>query len=175
MTAPRRVLITGATGFIARHLIPEFLAGGWDVTGLHRHPERRLRSCGVATRTCDLAGGSEVVQAAVLAERPDLVVHLAAMIPEDRVDAAWSWIESNGRATEQLLAACRRCEPPPRVVVVSSGAVYGSAEPGDLPFPKTVRSRRPRRTVSVRCSSRGWRSAPPLPGIYLSSAFDCST
>jgi uncharacterized protein YbjT (DUF2867 family) len=40
---PRRVLLTGSTGFIGRHLHPELRRAGYDVRCLTRHPEEARR------------------------------------------------------------------------------------------------------------------------------------
>jgi GDP-4-dehydro-6-deoxy-D-mannose reductase len=133
MTRPPRLFVTGITGFIARYVVPEFLAAAWHVQGLHRRSEVAA-PWPIAARICDLTGDLAAIREALQESRPDVVLHLAAMIPHDRVTAAWSWIEANGRATEQLLDACRACDPMPRVVVVSSGALYGSLPAGAEPF-----------------------------------------
>ncbi len=126
MTTGRRALVTGASGFIAGHVVPQLLADGWHVQGISRHGD-----CGVPVfpdvtiDACDLTGDPERIHDAVARARPDVVIHLAAMIPEDRQSTAWSWLDLNGRATDALLTACRDVRPLPRVVVMSSGAVYG--------------------------------------------------
>jgi uncharacterized protein YbjT (DUF2867 family) len=38
--APRRALVTGATGYIGGRLIPRLLEAGWSVRCLARHPEK---------------------------------------------------------------------------------------------------------------------------------------
>jgi nucleoside-diphosphate-sugar epimerase len=133
LNAPR-LLVTGATGFIARHVIPVFASAGWHVRGINRRSANRSPWPDVDVEPCDLMGDPAAVAAAVARVRPDLVLHLAAMIPEDRQSAAWPWLELNGRATEQLLASCGQLRPMPRVVVMSSGAVYGGGNAEDPPF-----------------------------------------
>ncbi len=54
MTAPHRVLILGADGFIGRHLAFHLRAAGWQVTAQARRPER-LMSMGFSTLPADLA------------------------------------------------------------------------------------------------------------------------
>lgn len=130
----QRLLVTGATGFIARHVAPLFVSAGWQVQGINRQPTVRSPWPEVDVNACDLTGDPAAIVAAVARARPDLVLHLAAMIPEDRQSTAWPWLELNGRATEQLLAACSQLVPMPRVVVMSSGAVYGGGRPSDPPF-----------------------------------------
>lgn len=130
----RRVLVSGISGFIARHVVPHFLAEGWEVWGLNRSGAGSELWTGVDVEACDLTGPASSVLDVIDRTRPELVVHLAAMIPSDRQSTAWPWLELNGRATEQLLAACAAQRPSPRVAVMSSGAVYGSGDPAAPPF-----------------------------------------
>lgn len=79
----------------------------------------------------DLAGGVDPIRRLLDTLGAVLILHLAADIPADRRSSAWSWLESNARATDNLLIAAADARIP-RVIVMSSGAVYGGAEPGQI-------------------------------------------
>ncbi len=113
-----RALVTGATGFIGRHLVAELLRRGWEVTALVRLPARaRVLPAQVRIVQGDLCD-TESLQAAVL--DCDVVFHLGAATSGD-----WPVHEAvtvNG--TEHLLNACAAAHVP-RFVLASSVAVYG--------------------------------------------------
>jgi uncharacterized protein YbjT (DUF2867 family) len=51
----RKALVTGATGFIGRALMPALSASGWDVVAASRRPVKSaIDAAGVEWRTCDL-------------------------------------------------------------------------------------------------------------------------
>lgn len=79
----------------------------------------------------DLAAGVEPIRSLLDSLAIDVLVHLAADIPANRRSPAWSWLESNARATDNLLAAAAAAGVA-RVLVMSSGAVYGGAQPGQV-------------------------------------------
>lgn len=54
-TSDRKVLVTGATGFIGRVLVPALRARGWPVVAASRRPmTSAIDAAGVEWRTCDL-------------------------------------------------------------------------------------------------------------------------
>jgi dolichol-phosphate mannosyltransferase len=106
----RRVLVTGAAGFVGANLARRLVAEGHDVHGLVRpgtRPWRLEPTSGVHMHAVDLCDGGGVAQL-VLAVRPHWVFHCASY-------GAYSWQrdaarmrETNLDGTVNLLAACRR-------------------------------------------------------------------
>ncbi|MWV47988.1 NAD-dependent epimerase/dehydratase family protein [Rathayibacter sp. VKM Ac-2803] len=115
----RRVLITGATGFLGGYAVREFLAAGDEVIAAGRNPAalERLRSEGAETIEADLA------QLAAMPVRADVLVHSAALSsPWGR----WSeFHEANVAGTEAMidLAQSSRIR---RLVFVSSPSIYSA-------------------------------------------------
>ena len=107
-----RVLITGATGFVGRHLASHCRRHGAEVVA-HGSGDADL---------LDAAAAGEAVRAA----RPDRVFHLAAL-----ASVADSWrrpratIDGNIATTFNLLDAVRRHAPGARVLAAGSGEIYG--------------------------------------------------
>lgn len=120
-----RILITGASGFVGRATVEAAQSAGHEVVALGRRAAS-IRSVVTGTeayQSLDLAhADAEKLLGSLLGE-VDAVIHAAAaMIGDDATHA---------RATlapmKTLLAAIESCKRPPRVVLVSSLAVYGYA------------------------------------------------
>lgn len=131
----RRVLVTGAGGFIGSHLVEELLRRGADVTafvhynarndwgmleGLYGQEEERL-----SVVTGDVTDGN-AVRAAI--DGQDVVLHLAALIgiPYSYV-APESYVNTNVKGTLNVMEACRAADVD-RVVHTSTSEVYGTAQ-----------------------------------------------
>ncbi len=117
---PRRILLTGAAGFVGRHLCARLAAS---------FPEAALLATGEAAG--DGIARMDVTDAAatlaVLEEfRPDAVIHLAAVaaVPEANREADRAW-QVNFSATRGLARAVLRAVPEACLLYVSSAAVYG--------------------------------------------------
>jgi GDP-4-dehydro-6-deoxy-D-mannose reductase len=115
-----RVLVTGASGFVGRHLVPRLRARSHEV---------------VATdREIDVAD-ADAVQGCVARARPDAIVHLAAVssVAASREDPALAY-RVNYLGAHALLEAAARQAPRARILLVGSGDAYGSAPPGSAAF-----------------------------------------
>lgn len=129
------VWITGALGFIGRHLAKTIAAAGGDVSGIgHGHwPAQQARNCGVTSwLNSDLTFNNlEVLQRE--AGRPQLIYHLAggasvgASLENPRND-----FSKTVDATSELLDWIRLKSPTTRLLAVSSAAVYGSSHVGPI-------------------------------------------
>lgn len=131
--ARRRVLVTGAAGFIGSWLAKELLARGARVTALvlAHDPGSPFFRDGDARRCTVVKGRLEdraVLKRAVSGEKVDTVFHLAA---QTLVETAWTdpleTFESNIRGTYNLLEVCRAAgRTVRRVVFASSDKAYGA-------------------------------------------------
>jgi nucleoside-diphosphate-sugar epimerase len=120
--APRaRVLVTGATGFIGRHVAEALVERGHDVRCVVRRPEK---AAPLAARGMDVVPG-DLTDAASLkaaAHGRDTLVHAAAQAGDWAGRRAYE--DANVAGTRNLLDAAEAMGAA-RVVHVSSVAVYG--------------------------------------------------
>lgn len=145
MSAPlagESVLVTGAAGFIGRHLVEGLRRGGARVRGLSGPPGHGLGPLpeGVAEMEADLAhpGAAE----AALGDAR-MLVHAAgpASVAASFADpAAFARVHVEG--TARLLDACRRAGVR-RVVLISSAEVYGRPRRNPVPETHPLRARSP--------------------------------
>jgi nucleoside-diphosphate-sugar epimerase len=122
----RRVVVTGATGFIGRRLIEHLLRDGLDgervhVVAIARHPASlggEVRDA-IESHALDLAEApAEAISAAC--GRDAVVFHLAANASVNGGDAGY---HNNVQSTTRLLDALRHCAPRRVVYASSIGAV----------------------------------------------------
>ena len=109
-----RVFVTGATGVLARHLVPGLVAAGHEVTATTRKPGKvaQLRAAGAEPVILD-GLDREAVIAAVRPAAPEVIVHemtalanLRNLRNPDKAFAATSELRTRG--TDNLLAAAAR-------------------------------------------------------------------
>ena len=120
-----KALVTGADGFVGRHLLEHLRAQGDDAIGVDRE--------------CDVTDATSVL-AVLESERPEAIYHLAALTA---VGTSWSnpveYTRVNVLGTKNVLDAASHVVPTARVVLVSSADVYGVVRPEDLPLVETFR------------------------------------
>ncbi len=141
--AARRVFITGANGFVGRHLIAHLLelyGSGIEVSAAVRPEE--ADDPGILPSAAGWSGRPEAnislvpfdvsnaaqVSGAIEHARPDWIVHLAARASgadNDR-DAIMA---VNVEGARNVLEAAGNLSPFPRTLVVSTGYVYGNTNP----------------------------------------------
>lgn len=116
-----RALVTGASGFVGRHLVAHLVASGDVVVSADRAD---------GVDVCD-AG---VVAGCVAEAGPEVVYHLAA---QSDVGGSWGAVHEtfrvNVEGTVNVVLACRDAGVG-RVVVVTSADIYGRVAPGQLPL-----------------------------------------
>ena len=125
---PVHALITGANGFIGRHLAERLLAQGKSVRVYVRRPEtvEELRRLGVEV----VLGGLDDVAALTQAiQGVETVYHLAAMTSAFTLD---EMLHVNRDGAENVARACVAQRQKPLLVQVSSVAAAGPAQRGEL-------------------------------------------
>src|SRR5260370_23435488 len=124
----RLALGTGATGFMAQHLVPDLIEEGWEVRASGRRGRPARLPPEVAYEAADLAGepGLEA-----LCDGADTVFHLAGATSS--LSSAEQMHESNVVATTNLVAAARSTAVR-RFVHMGSTSVYGE----EVPLPQPV-------------------------------------
>lgn len=163
-----KALVTGATGFVGSHLVDALLARGHQVTALIRSP---AKAAGLAERGVRLVKGDLADIAALEAAAADqqAIYHVAALT--GAINEA-EFLEANREGTRRIAEAAARAGGVERLVLVSSGAAGGPAEPGrprdtdepDRPVTMYGRSKLAAEDV-VRLSPVPWTILRP-PAVY---------
>ncbi len=128
-----RALVTGASGFVGRHLVDALEREGAAVL-----------ACGGPNESGDGFVGLDLSDAAAIAAMldactPTVVFHLAALsfVP-DSLASPMRTYDVNAMGTARLAQAVRACARPPRIVFTSSAEVYGRRDARELPLRETL-------------------------------------
>jgi len=120
---PQPVLVTGASGFIGRHIVRRLIELGHRVSCLVRATSciDELRSAGAQLVTGDVTDCASIGRALVVSQA-SIVFHLAGLLKALRTD---DFLRVNAGGVESVAAACADRTDKPVLVVVSSLAAAG--------------------------------------------------
>jgi len=133
---PRKILVTGAAGFIGMHCARRLLARGDKVIGvdnlsdyysvsLKRDRLKRLEHANFRFHKLDIAD-ARALSAVFAREKPEAVLHLAAQAGvRYSLENPAAYVETNLVGFANLLECCRQ-RPPRHLVFASSSSVYGA-------------------------------------------------
>jgi GDP-4-dehydro-6-deoxy-D-mannose reductase len=129
-----RVFVTGASGFVGRHLSAHLCELGHEVIGTDRELD---------------VSDPAVLAPFVARTRPEAIIHLAAVssVAASQADPNLAF-RVNFFGTHTLLEAAIRHAPRARVLLVGSGEVYGAGAPDSPPFTEAS-SLRPRSSYAT--------------------------
>jgi D-erythronate 2-dehydrogenase len=123
----RRVLVTGAAGMIGRKLTERLARDGAELV---LHDVVPASAAGARSVVSDLSAPGEADK--LVADRPDLIFHLAAIVSGEAEADFDKGYRINLDGTRLLFEAIRKASYRPRVVFTSSIAVFGA------PFPEAI-------------------------------------
>ncbi|HHB90431.1 MAG TPA: SDR family oxidoreductase [Anaerolineae bacterium] len=157
-----RALVTGAAGFVGRHLI-HFLLAETDLeivgTIYRRHPQPPYDSARVHLEQLDLRDESAVAEI-VARWRPDYIFHLAGQsyVPVSW-EHPWPTFDQNVHTQINLFRAMLAVGVDARILVVGSGEEYGAIDPDDIPIHEDVplRPASPYAVSKVAQDLTGWQ------------------
>jgi len=147
-------LITGVQGFAGSHLCELLLARQAQVWGTTYPGETPLLPDAAARQArllpCDLRD-RQACAALLQQAQPDTIFHLAAIafVPQARNEPAVAF-DTNVLGTVNLLEAARRHCASARMLIVSSGEVYGKLAPSEVPATESA----PVRPASIYAATK---------------------
>ena len=106
-----RIFLAGASGVIGMRVVPLLVAAGHEVAAMTRSPDKAeaLRALGAEAVVCDVYDG-EALRDAVVALRPDMVMHQLTDLPDAErhlAEAGSANVRMRREGTVNLLAAAR--------------------------------------------------------------------
>jgi nucleoside-diphosphate-sugar epimerase len=172
-----KIFVAGATGALGRHLVPQLVSAGHEVTGMTRRASKQdlVRSLGAKPVVADALAPDEVARAVAEAE-PEVIIHQLTAISADinprRFDRGFALTNRlRTEGTDHLLAAARAVEAK-RFIAQSfagwpfartGGPVKSEEDPLDESPPKAFRET----LAAIRYLEREVSGADWIEGIAL--------
>lgn len=135
-----RVLVTGSTGFVGKHLLDFLLEKkNIQIIGLLHSPSDKIFSYPkrVDFQACDIRNPKKV-GTLLKRVRPDQIYHLAAL---SNVQLSWEnpalFYETNVRGQLNILEAIRKYSPKSHFHAALSSEEYGEVKPNEQPIKET--------------------------------------
>ena len=132
----KKVLVTGAAGFIGSQLCDRLQRQGLEVKGLDNFNNHlytpslkrdRMVHFGIDIWGCDLRDELKV-EALLRDFQPDTIIHLAAMAGvRDSLGKEKSYHQNNIDATQNIIDVCKEHLPDTRIVYASTSCVYAGS------------------------------------------------
>lgn len=135
------ILITGAGGFVGRHLLNHLITTQPSASlfgTVYKLEKQHSLPDSVQSVEIDLRDEADVYQ--MLADiRPDVIYHLAAQSsPSRALISIWPTLETNIRSQLNLCESCIRLNIKPRILVTTSGEIYRCDMPDLIPLTEDV-------------------------------------
>lgn len=132
----KKILITGVNGFIG-HSAAVYFGKEYEVHGMDISTEYRGGGEKITYYQCNMSGSPAELSMIVTGVQPDVILHCAgsanvgASVVNPMAD-----LDGNLHSLYQLLIALRSIEKKPKIIFMSSAAVYGNTE--ELPIRETT-------------------------------------
>lgn len=124
------VLVTGAAGFVGKHLTRELVANKHTVVAAINHKEQPIDDA--ETISVDLSDKDQV-ESKIDFRHIDAVIHLAGLaVVGASFDEPMKYLEVNAGIEVNLYEACLKQQVRPKMLIVSSGVLYDPTSPMPL-------------------------------------------
>ena len=165
----KRALVTGASGFLGRHLCHQLISEGWEVRSLTRRGDEALAALGVELKLGSVTEAGVLIEAA---EGCDQIYHLAGSVERSGAGGASAVYDLHLQGARALIAAVE-AEPERPALALSSSGTVGVAAPGappateESPIPWGLLSRWPYYSSKAYAEEELRRAAARGLPIYL--------
>ncbi len=130
----KKIVVTGAGGFIGGEVCKQLVAQGVCVLGLVRNKVCKINIDQQAH--VDLA--SDAVAPILKKFQPDAIIHCAGRIREPQdITGQSALMRDNYTTTARLLDAAQSLETKPAMILVSTAAIYAPMEKNQISIPET--------------------------------------